>query len=128
MELWSLMHFLMPQVRRCLMPQLLVCRAAEILACLNACNMLLGGSSTLTSDLLLCAKPLIASPVHVLLQVFGSHAQFKDWFSNPLTGMVEGSAEVSTRGGSGDAGVCPAWVPAGGYRGSLHLPCCFDVA
>lgn len=27
-------------------------------------------------------------------QVFASHAQFKDWFSNPLTGMVEGSAEV----------------------------------
>lgn len=36
------------------------------------------------------------SLMHFLMpQVFGSHAQFKDWFSNPLTGMVEGSAEVS---------------------------------
>ena len=33
-------------------------------------------------------------------QVFASHAQFKDWFSNPLTGMVEGSAEVSGLAGS----------------------------
>lgn len=33
--------------------------------------------------------------MHFLMpQVFASHAQFKDWFSNPLTGMVEGSAEV----------------------------------
>ena len=24
------------------------------------------------------------------MQVFASHAQFKDWFSNPLLGMVEG--------------------------------------
>jgi hypothetical protein len=28
------------------------------------------------------------------LQVFSSHAQFKDWFSNPLTGMVEGAEVV----------------------------------
>ncbi|KAG7668752.1 hypothetical protein Ndes2437B_g07158 [Nannochloris sp. 'desiccata'] len=36
------------------------------------------------------------SLMHFLMpQVFGSHAQFKDWFSNPLTGMVEGSAEYS---------------------------------
>lgn len=32
--------------------------------------------------------------------MFASHAQFKDWFSNPLTGMVEGSAEVSGLAGS----------------------------
>lgn len=38
----------------------------------------------------LCSVP----PAFILVQVFGSHAQFKDWFSNPLTGMVEGSAEV----------------------------------
>ncbi|KAL4852636.1 Protein PHOTOPERIOD-INDEPENDENT EARLY FLOWERING 1 [Chlorella vulgaris] len=36
------------------------------------------------------------SLMHFLMpQVFGSHAQFKDWFSNPLTGMVEGSAEMN---------------------------------
>ena len=42
------------------------------------------------------------SLMHFLMpQVFASHAQFKDWFSNPLTGMVEGSAEVSKRPPSG---------------------------
>ena len=36
------------------------------------------------------------SLMHFLMpQVFASHAQFKDWFSNPLTGMVEGSAEYN---------------------------------
>ncbi|KAL6784904.1 hypothetical protein ACKKBG_A01610 [Auxenochlorella protothecoides x Auxenochlorella symbiontica] len=36
------------------------------------------------------------SLMHFLMpQVFASHAQFKDWFSNPLTGMVEGSAEMN---------------------------------
>lgn len=29
------------------------------------------------------------------VQVFASHAQFKDWFSNPLTGMVEGQEAVN---------------------------------
>ena len=29
------------------------------------------------------------------MQVFASHAQFKDWFSNPLSGMVEGAAAVN---------------------------------
>ncbi len=29
------------------------------------------------------------------MQVFASHAQFKDWFSNPLTGMVEGQEAVN---------------------------------
>ena len=27
--------------------------------------------------------------------VFSSHADFKEWFSNPLTGMVEGSQEYN---------------------------------
>ena len=27
--------------------------------------------------------------------VFSSHTDFKEWFSNPLTGMVEGSQEYS---------------------------------
>ncbi|KDD72180.1 SNF2 family N-terminal domain-containing protein, partial [Helicosporidium sp. ATCC 50920] len=36
------------------------------------------------------------SLMHFLMpQVFASHAQFRDWFSNPLTGMVEGSAEMN---------------------------------
>ena len=36
------------------------------------------------------------SLMHFLMpQVFASHAQFKDWFSNPLTGMVEGSSEYN---------------------------------
>lgn len=26
--------------------------------------------------------------------VFASHEDFKDWFSNPMTNMVEGSVEV----------------------------------
>ena len=28
-------------------------------------------------------------------QVFASHAQFKDWFSNPLTTMVDGGAAIN---------------------------------
>ena len=59
--------------------------------------------------------------------MFGSHAQFKDWFSNPLTGMVEGSAEVSTRGGGGVGGLWPAWTPAGGLLTLLRLPCCICI-
>ena len=36
------------------------------------------------------------SLMHFLMpEIFASHAQFKDWFSNPLTGMVEGSAEYN---------------------------------
>ena len=27
--------------------------------------------------------------------VFSSHTDFKEWFSNPLTGMVEGSQEYN---------------------------------
>ena len=29
------------------------------------------------------------------MQVFASHAQFKDWFSNPLTGMVDGATAIN---------------------------------
>ena len=33
--------------------------------------------------------------MHFLMpQVFASHAHFKDWFSNPLSGMVEGQEAV----------------------------------
>jgi hypothetical protein len=36
------------------------------------------------------------SLMHFLMPaVFSSHAQFKDWFSNPLTGAVEAGQEVS---------------------------------
>ncbi len=36
------------------------------------------------------------SLMHFLMPaVFASHAQFKDWFSNPLTGAVETGAAVS---------------------------------
>lgn len=36
------------------------------------------------------------SLMHFLMpQVFASHAQFKDWFHNPLTGMVEGQEAVN---------------------------------
>ncbi len=32
------------------------------------------------------------SLMHFLMpDVFSSHSQFRDWFCNPLTGMVEGS-------------------------------------
>ena len=34
--------------------------------------------------------------MHFLMpQIFASHAQFKDWFNNPLLGMVEGQQEVN---------------------------------
>ena len=37
------------------------------------------------------------SLMHFLMpHVFESHRDFKEWFSNPLTGMVEGSAEYNT--------------------------------
>ena len=36
------------------------------------------------------------SLMHFLMpHVFESHRDFKEWFSNPLTGMVEGSAEYN---------------------------------
>lgn len=36
------------------------------------------------------------SLMHFLMpHIFHSHAQFQDWFSNPLTGMVEGAAAVN---------------------------------
>ena len=34
--------------------------------------------------------------MHFLMpSVFSSHTDFKEWFSNPLTGMVEGSQEYN---------------------------------
>ncbi|CAD7704403.1 unnamed protein product, partial [Ostreobium quekettii] len=52
--------------------------------------------------LLLTGTPLqndlmeLWSLMHFLMpHVFASHAQFKDWFSSPLTGMVQGQEEVN---------------------------------
>ena len=34
--------------------------------------------------------------MHFLMpNVFQSHSEFKEWFSNPLTGMIEGSQEYN---------------------------------
>ena len=36
------------------------------------------------------------SLMHFLMPtVFSSHSDFKEWFSNPLTGMVEGSQDYN---------------------------------
>ena len=36
------------------------------------------------------------SLLHFLMPaIFASHDDFKDWFSNPLTGMMEGSVEFN---------------------------------
>lgn len=36
------------------------------------------------------------SLMHFLMpKVFSSHSDFREWFSNPLTGMVEGSQEYN---------------------------------
>ena len=52
--------------------------------------------------LLLTGTPLqnnlmeLWSLMHFLMPtVFASHSDFKEWFSNPLTGMVEGSQEYN---------------------------------
>ncbi len=71
MELWSLMHFLMPQVF---------------------------GESSRSLELPSRKQPTDRPIAHRHLpeiEIAGSHAQFRDWFSNPLTGMAEGSAEHS---------------------------------
>lgn len=31
----------------------------------------------------------------LLCIVFGSHSEFREWFNNPITGMIEGSEEVN---------------------------------
>jgi hypothetical protein len=42
------------------------------------------------------------SLMHFLMpDVFASHSQFRDWFCNPLTGMVEGSEAYNKVGGWG---------------------------
>jgi len=34
--------------------------------------------------------------MHFLMpDIFGSHRDFREWFSNPVTGMIEGDAEFN---------------------------------
>lgn len=36
------------------------------------------------------------SLMHFLMpDIFGSHRDFREWFSNPVTGMIEGNAEYN---------------------------------
>ena len=36
------------------------------------------------------------SLMHFLMpDIFGSHRDFREWFSNPVTGMIEGDAEFN---------------------------------
>lgn len=61
--------------------------------------------STFTSNyrrLLLTGTPLqnnlmeLWSLMHFLMpHVFQSHREFKEWFSNPMTGMIEGNSEYN---------------------------------
>ncbi len=54
-------------------------------------NPWLGSGTPLQNDLM-----ELWSLMHFLMpQIFASHAQFKDWFNNPLVGMVEGQHEVN---------------------------------
>ena len=52
--------------------------------------------------LLLTGTPLqnnlmeLWSLMHFLMpDIFGSHRDFREWFSNPVTGMIEGNAEYN---------------------------------
>lgn len=56
------------------------------------------------------------SLMHFLMPaLFASHADFKDWFSNPLNGMVEGEQAVNK-----------ASLPSLAQIGDTHMtnPCC----
>jgi hypothetical protein len=71
------------------------------------------------------------SLMHFLMpHVFSSHKEFKDWFSNPLTGMAEGTEGV-------DAGVVQrvriffsvrvvpsTWKPLTSFEGLHSTRCC----
>ena len=60
----------------------------------NSARRLLITGTPLQNDLM-----ELWSLMHFLMpQVFASHAQFKDWFSNPLTSMVDGSEVVNKVG------------------------------
>lgn len=58
--------------------------------------------SPLNRRLLLTGTPLqndlmeLWSLMHFLMPyVFSSHREFKEWFSNPMTGMIEGNMEYN---------------------------------
>ena len=60
----------------------------------NSARRLLITGTPLQNDLM-----ELWSLMHFLMpQVFASHAQFKDWFSNPLTNMVDGSEIINKVG------------------------------
>lgn len=64
--------------------------------------------------------------MHFLMpQIFASHAQFKDWFHNPLLGMVEGQQEVNkVRTTASFASVCSVFALQSGSSGctlALHV-------
>ena len=59
-------------------------------------------SMFLNRRLLLTGTPLqnnlmeLWSLMHFLMpDIFGSHRDFREWFSNPLSGMIEGNAEYN---------------------------------
>lgn len=84
MELWSLMHFLMPQVTS--IPPYLSRKKRDGAYHISTSFW----STTQKKCLTVCTLSWLYA-----VQVFASHAQFKDWFSNPLTGMVEGQEAVN---------------------------------
>lgn len=58
--------------------------------------------NALLRRLLLTGTPLqnnlmeLWSLMHFLMpDIFGSHRDFREWFSNPVTGMIEGNAEYN---------------------------------
>ena len=58
---------------------------------LFTCGLLMDAGTPLQNDLM-----ELWSLMHFLMpQIFASHAQFKDWFNNPLVGMVEGQQDVN---------------------------------
>lgn len=76
--------------------------------------------------LLLTGTPLqndlmeLWSLMHFLMpHVFSSHAQFKDWFCNPLTGMVQGQSEVNQ--------VCCSFGVAGALLFVIEIICTISV-
>jgi hypothetical protein len=85
MELWSLMHFLMPDI----FASHSQARAPLALGSKSCHDQLEVSAACLHDELSLCRCAL----------------QFRDWFCNPLTGMVEGSeAYNKVEGGVGGQG------------------------
>jgi hypothetical protein len=63
------------------------------------------------------------SLMHFLMpHVFASHAQFKDWFSNPLTGMVESGEQVNKVRARALGRWGAAWAECGASGGPAAAP------